>query len=153
MPPTVLSLNRLPTAIGRHLGYSGWLHIDQERVRLFTSATGVDVGGQWSIDARARTSEDRGKDFVSPYFVLSLSNFFLPQILAVTEAASGINYGADLVTFPRSPRVGQRLRAGARLVAVKPIPAGMQTTIRITIEIACEDDPACVIDSLSRWLA
>jgi hypothetical protein len=33
------------------------------------------------------------------------------------------------------------------------VPGGVQTTIRITMEVEGGDEPACVVDSLSRWLA
>jgi acyl dehydratase len=49
--------------------------------------------------------------------------------------------------------VGSRLRAGAELTAVDEIPGGLQTTMTITVEIEGAEKPACVIESLSRWLA
>jgi hypothetical protein len=38
-------------------------------------------------------------------------------------------------------------------VAVDEIAGGLQTTITITIEVEGSPKPACVIESLSRWLA
>jgi acyl dehydratase len=49
--------------------------------------------------------------------------------------------------------VGSRIRAGAEVQAVEEIPGGLQTTILITIEVEGSAKPACVIESLSRWLA
>jgi acyl dehydratase len=49
--------------------------------------------------------------------------------------------------------VGSGVRASAELVACDDIPGGVQTTIRITVEVDGTDQPACVVDSLSRWLA
>ncbi len=47
--------------------------------------------------------------------------------------------------------------ASAELVEVSDVPGGLQTLIRITIErsldgATVDPKPACVIDSLSRWL-
>jgi len=45
------------------------------------------------------------------------------------------------------------LRASAELVACDDIAGGVQTTVRITVEVEGGDDPACVVDALSRWIA
>ena len=49
--------------------------------------------------------------------------------------------------------MGSRVRGGAEITAVDEIPGGLQTTITITIQVEGQDKPACVIESLSRWLA
>ena len=49
--------------------------------------------------------------------------------------------------------MGSRVRGGAEIAAVEDIPGGVQTTITITIEVEGGTKPACVIESLSRWLA
>ncbi|MFM8380971.1 MAG: hypothetical protein ACKOA6_03095, partial [Actinomycetota bacterium] len=40
----------------------------------------------------------------------------------------------------------------SRTVAIDEVKGGLQTTIRITIECEGSVKPACVIESLSRWL-
>jgi acyl dehydratase len=49
--------------------------------------------------------------------------------------------------------VGSRIRGGAEVTAVEEITGGLQTTITITIEVEGSEKPACVVESLSRWLA
>jgi acyl dehydratase len=78
---------------------------------------------------------------------------FLPQMIEVRGVSLGVNYGTARVRFPAPVPVGSRVRATAELVACDDIPGGVQTTIRITVEIEGGDKPACVVDSLSRWLA
>jgi acyl dehydratase len=129
---TYTSLDDLRSAAGTHLGHTGWLEIDQERFDRFAAATGAPT--------------DPG------YLALSLSNLFLPQLLAVPGAASGVNYGTGAVRFPNPVQVGSRIRAGAEIAAVDEIAGGLQTTITITIEVEGSDEPACVVESLSRWL-
>ncbi len=85
-------------------------------------------------------------------FVLSLSNLFLPQIVEVQGFAMGVNYGTGSIRFPAPAATGRRIRGGAELIEVTPVPGGLQTMIRITIEIEGGGEPAAVIDSLSRWL-
>jgi acyl dehydratase len=133
MAQTVLdSLDDLRAAVGRHLGTSDWLEITPERLDRFAAATG---------------DRDHG------YLALALTNLFLPEIVEVHGASLGVNYGTGSVRFRAPLLVGSRLRGAAELVACDDIPGGVQTTIRITVEVEGADHPACVVDSLSRWLA
>jgi acyl dehydratase len=63
-----------------------------------------------------------------------------------------VNYGTGRVRFPSPVPVGSRVRAGAEIQAVDDIAGGVQTTIVITIEVEGSAKPACVIESISRWL-
>ncbi len=136
--------------LGTHLGYSDWLEVDQERVNLFAEATGDH---QWiHVDPLRASSGPFGAPIAHGYLTLSLSNYFLPQIVEVRGFDAGVNYGLDKVRFPSPVKVGQRIRAGAELVSIDDVTGGVQTTIRITIECEGASKPACVIESLSRWL-
>jgi acyl dehydratase len=149
---TFESLDELRAGVGRHLGWSDWLTIDQDRVDLFAGATGDH---QWiHVDVERATAESPfGGPIAHGYLTLSLSNLFLPQLVEVRGVSAGINYGTGRVRFPAPVPVGSRVRAGAELTAVDDIPGGLQTTMTITVEVEGVDKPACVIESLSRWLA
>jgi acyl dehydratase len=71
----------------------------------------------------------------------------------VEGVSAGVNYGAEQVRFPRSIIVGDRLRAAVVLSAAADVPGGVQTTMRITIEVEGGDEPVASIESLSRYLA
>jgi acyl dehydratase len=129
-------------ALGRHLGYSDWLTITQAHIERFAEATSID--GRADAGGAAAT--------VPRLFVLSLSNLFLPQIVEVRGFALGVNYGTGSIRFPAPAPTGHRVRGGAELLTVTPVRGGLETMIRITIEIEGNGEPAAVIDSLSRWL-
>jgi acyl dehydratase len=152
MPTTFTSLDDLRGAVGTHLGWTDWLDVTQDRVDLFADATGDH---QWiHVDVERATAESPfGGPIAHGYLTLALSNLFLPQLIAVPAASAGVNYGTGRVRFPAPVRVGSRVRGGAEITTVDDIPGGVQTTITITIEIEGVDKPACVIESLSRWLA
>lgn len=140
----------LKSRLGTHLGYSDWLEIDQDRINLFADATGDH---QWiHVDPERANNGPFGAPIAHGYLTLSLSNFFLPHIVEVRGFNAGVNYGVDKVRFPSPVKVGQRVRAGAELVSIDDVKGGLQTTIRITIECEGAIKPACVIESLSRWL-
>lgn len=152
MAATVLhGVDEVRAAVGRHLGTSEWLVVDQDRIDLFADATGDH---QWiHVDAQRAAAGPFGAPVAHGYLTLSLSNYFLPQILSVEGVSAGVNYGTEKVRFPAPVKVGSRVRAAAEMVRADEVRGGgVQTTIRITIEIEGSDKPACVIESLSRWL-
>jgi acyl dehydratase len=145
----------LRAAAGSHLGVSEWLTIDQERINLFADATGDH---QWiHVDIERANAGPFGAPIAHGNLSLALSNLFLPQIVEVHGFDAGLNYGVDRVRYPSPVRVGSALRGSADLIDVTDVPDGLQTLMRITIQIRGEDGepaakPACVIDALSRWL-
>jgi acyl dehydratase len=144
-------VDAVKAAVGQHLGYSDWLEITQDRVDLFADATGDH---QWiHVDPERAAAGPFGGPIAHGYLTLSLSNLFLPQIVEVRGISAGVNYGADKIRYPAPVRVGAKVRGGAELVAADDVPGGIQTTMRITIEIEGGTKPACVIESISRYLA
>ena len=152
MTTTFETLDELRGAAGQQLGWTEWIDITQERVNLFADATGDQ---QWiHVDVeRANAESPFGCPIAHGYLTLALSNLFLPELLAVPGASAGVNYGTDKVRFPSPVPVGCRVRGGAEITAVAEISGGVQTTITITIQVEGQDKPACVIESLSRWLS
>jgi acyl dehydratase len=150
MPTIFENLDDLTAAVGIHLGYSDWITIDQARIDLFADATGDH---QWiHVDPEQAKAGPFGATIAHGYLTLSLTNLFLPQIVDVRGISMGINYGVNKVRFPSPVLVGSRVRGGAELAAVEEIPGGVQATIRITVEIEGADKPACVVESVTRYL-
>jgi acyl dehydratase len=149
--PIVLNgIDEVKAAKGRHLGYSDWLEISQERVNTFAEATGDH---QWiHVDVERAKAGPFGGTIAHGYLTSSLASFFLPQIAKYEGFNLAINYGVDKIRFIAPVLVGSRIRAGAELADVTDVPGGIQTRVLITIEIEGGDKPACVIESLSRWL-
>ncbi len=146
------SLDEVRAAVGRPLGVTDWLEITQDRVDEFAAATGDH---QWiHVDVeRARRESPYGGPIAHGYLTLALTNLLMPQLVEVRGVSMGINYGTGKVRFPTPVPVGSRLRGSAELVACDEIAGGIQTTIRITVEVEGSPKPACVVDALSRWLA
>jgi acyl dehydratase len=151
MAPTVLDgLDQVKAAVGRDLGTSGWLEVTQSRVDQFAEATGDH---QWiHVDPARAAAGPFGGTIAHGYLTLSLSNAFLPEIVDVRGVSMGVNYGVGKVRFPAPVLVGSRIRAQATLTDVVDVTGGVQTTILITVEIEGGTKPACVIESISRFL-
>jgi acyl dehydratase len=144
-------LQQIKDAVGKHLGHSDWLEITQDRVNTFADATGDH---QWiHVDVEKAKEGPFGAPIAHGYLTLALSNLFLPQIVEVRNISMGVNYGVDKVRFPNPVKVGSRVRGSAVLSEVSDITGGVQVRITITIEIEGATKPACVIESLTRYLA
>ena len=72
------------------------------------------------------------------------------QLLGVSDAKMGLNYGLDRVRFPAPLPVGAQWRGGAEIVEVSEIPGGIQAKVRGTIEVKESEKPACVAECLVR---
>ena len=137
-------------AVGRHLGWSPWLELTQERIDQFADATGDH---QWiHVDPDRAATGPFGSTIAHGYLTLSLVNYFLPQVVEVTDVSIGVNYGLNRVRFPAAVPVGSRIRGGVDLTAAEEVAGGVQTTMVVTIEMDSGDRPACVAEVLSRYL-
>jgi acyl dehydratase len=149
-PKVFDGIDDVKAAVGEHLGYSDWLEISQERVNTFAEATG---DYQWiHVDVERAKNGPFGGTIAHGYLTLSLASFFLPQIAKYEGFSMAVNYGTDKVRFISPVLVGSRIRAGAELDEVTDVNGGIQTKVVITIEIDGGKRPACVIESISRWL-
>jgi acyl dehydratase len=140
----------LKRAVGRHLGYSEWLEMTQERIDLFAEATGDH---QWiHVDPERARQGPFGATIAHGYLSMSLVSHFLPQIVAVKGISMGVNYGADRLRFPAPLPVGSRIRAGAELLEAEPAKDGsIQARIKVTVEVEGKERPCCVVETLSRF--
>ncbi len=127
------------------------MEITQDRVNQFADATGDH---QWiHIDSeRAAAESPYGATIAHGYLTLSLTNMFLPSLITVEQISMGINYGVNKVRFPAPVPVGSRVRVGAELSSVDDITGGVQAVITITVEVEGSPKPACVVESLTRYL-
>ncbi len=135
--------------VGRALGPTEWMLIDQARINLFAEATGDH---QWiHVDEDAARNGPFGATIAHGYLTLSLVNRFLPDLLTVTGTSMGINYGCEKVRFPSPVVVGSRIRARGEIISVDAVGQGMQVCVRVRVDIDGQDRPACVVDTLSRF--
>lgn len=152
MTTIVKGIAGLRDLVGQHVGYSEYAEVTQEMVNQFADATGDH---QWiHVDVeRARKESPFGGPIAHGYLTLSLASHFLFQCIEVEGISMGLNYGVNKVRFPAPVPVGSRIRGGCELVEVTDVPGGVQSVVRVTIEIEGGEKPAAVIDTVSRYLA
>jgi acyl dehydratase len=149
MPTTFDSVAAVQAAVGRDLGATDWLAIDQARIDRFAEATGDH---QWiHVDPARAAAGPFGACVAHGYLTLSLANLFLPQLLHYERLKMGVNYGCERVRFPSPVRVGARIRGRGEVVAAEALAGdGVQVTVRITVEVEGQAKPGCVVDTISR---
>ena len=148
--PDFQSADELKAAIGTHLGFSDWLLIDQQRIDQFADATGDH---QWiHVDPEQAKDGPFGTTIAHGYLTLSITNMFLPQLVTVSTAKLGINYGANKVRFPAPVPVDSRVRVGGEILEVEDVPGAVQMVVRLTVEVEGGSKPACVVESVTRWM-
>ena len=136
---------------GLALGSSDWLLVDQQRINLFADATGDH---QWiHVDPEKAKDGPYGACIAHGYLTLSLVNLFLPDIFKVHNVSMGINYGVEKVRFPAVVPSGSQIRGSGELLSVEEVKGNaVQAVVRVTVEIEGSDRPACVVDTISRFI-
>jgi acyl dehydratase len=134
---------------GALLGPTDWLLIDQDRVNGFAEVTGDH---QWiHVDPVKAKDGPFGGTIAHGYLTMSLANFFLPDLIEVRGFSHAVNVGADRLRFLSPVKVGSHIRAVGEIITVEEIKGGVQSVVRVTIEIQGSEKPACVIDTISRY--
>jgi len=148
------TLDTLNEFVGRELGVSDWITVDQERINQFADCTGDH---QWiHVDVeRAQRESPFGATIAHGYLTLSLlpaMQFSVGTLPSGVKA--GLNYGADKVRFITPVKAGARIRDRITLVGVEDKgPGRVLMTTRHTVEIDGEAKPALVADTLAMLLA
>ncbi len=136
-------------AVGKDLGRTDWMVLDQQRIDLFAAATD---DRQWiHVDPSRAALGPFGGCVAHGYLTLALANKFLPELVHYDRLRLGVNYGCERVRFAAPVRAGARVRGRGVVVAAEPIKGdGVQVTVRVSIEIEGVDKPGCVVDTISR---
>lgn len=148
---TFKGLDELAAAAGAEFGSTDWLLLDQQRVGRFADAT---EDHQWiHVDPARAAAGPFGGPIAHGLLTLSLLPYFQQQLYRVEGTSMTINYGFGRVRFPSPVPVGSRIRAGARLLTTEPVAGGLQATFETLIEVEGSPKPACVAESIARYLA
>ena len=145
------NLQEFTAAVGTEIGVSDWMTIDQERVNTFADATGDH---QWiHVDPEKAAAGPFGGPIAHGFLTLSLLVPLVNQATTVGGVRMGINYGLNKVRFVTPVPVGGRIRARVTLDSVREIPGGIQAERGVVIELEGADKPACVAESIVRYLS
>ena len=142
------SLAALQPLVGRDVGLSDWIVVDQARIDRFAEATDDH---QWiHVDAERARMGPYGTTIAHGYLTLSLLPAFFDSAFRIEGLRMSINYGLNRVRFPAPVPADSRLRARFKLLAYEPLDGGAQLVVEATIERDGSERPVCVAESVSR---
>ncbi|CAN7236395.1 acyl dehydratase [Pseudomonas sp. BT76 TE3572] len=135
--------------VGKELGRSEWLTIDQERINLFAEATG---DYQFiHVDPVKAAQTPFGSTIAHGFLSLSLIPKLMEDILILPEGAKMVvNYGLDTVRFIQPVKVNSRVRLKVDMNEVtEKKPGQWLLKATATLEIEGSDKPAYIAEPLS----
>ena len=145
----VENVEALTAHIGKSLGSSDWITVDQKMIDQFAEATGDH---QWiHVDVeRAKREMPGGKTIAHGYLTLSLLPRLNQGIFRITGRKRGVNYGSNKVRFTAPVPAGSRVRGHLILKAIEPLGNGCsRLTFEATVEVEGISRPALVAETLS----
>ncbi|MBB5414315.1 acyl dehydratase [Paraburkholderia atlantica] len=147
------SIATIDSLVGRELGVSDWVVVDQARIDAFAACTG---DRQWiHVDVeRAKRQSPFGGTIAHGYLTLSLLAALAIEIGVIPkDAAAGLNYGLDKVRFMTPVKAGARVRSRVTLISVEKKGGGLIVKTMNELQIDGEEKPALVAEALAMLIA
>lgn len=149
---TVINAQDLQDFIGKEVGVSNWLEIDQQRIDAFANATGDHQ--YIHVDPERAAQTPFGSTIAHGFLTMSL---IVPMgyegALKLENMVMGINYGFDKLRFISPVKVGSRIRGRFELAsAEQKKPGHYLLKHNVTVEIEGEEKPALVAEWLGLTL-
>ena len=137
----VNNYEELASYLGKKLGESEWLEVNQERINLFADAT---LDHQWiHVDAERAAKESAYKTTIAHgYLTLSLLPYLWSQIIEVNNIKMLVNYGMDKMRFGQPVVTGSKVRLVTKLQAISNLRGICKAEIEFKIEIEGQRKPA-----------
>jgi acyl dehydratase len=134
--------------IGKLVGTSDWVLIDQKRINTFAEVT--EDRQFIHINPEAAKATPFGGTVAHGFLTLSLlSHLASGTVLILDDIEMGVNYGFEKVRFVNPVKAGKRIRGHFTLMsAVTKLPGQWLFKYAVKVEIEDEDKPALI----AEWL-
>jgi acyl dehydratase len=139
---TTLTIDELEQAGERELGTSSWHTITQEQINMFADATGDH---QWiHVDPERAAEGPFGTTVAHGYLTLSMLPMLLSEVVSVSDAVMGVNYGSEKTRFTNPVPAGSRVRLHAKLLKTQRRGPSVIWNVGVEVEIEGKEKPALV---------
>jgi acyl dehydratase len=138
--------------VGTTAGPCEWREVTQEAIDDFARLSGDD---QWiHVDVeRAKTESPYGVTIAHGNLTLSMIDGMRLELVSMSGAKMGVNYGWNRVRFPAPVPAGSRIRSTVEFVSLEEIGDGWyQQVTRFTVEVEGNEKPCCVAEHVGRVL-
>ena len=150
LPPAhFVSLVEFRSLVGKDLGISNWLVIDQDHINRFAAVT---RDFQFiHVDPERAEKSPFGSTIAHGFLTLSMLPALKAEIVPEIVGSKGIlNYGINNLRFISPVRSGRRIRAGFMLQSfAERTPGTYLSTLKVTVEIEGEVKPAISLEWLT----
>jgi acyl dehydratase len=135
------SFSEFESYIGKDLGVSDYVRIDQQRINQFAEAT---FDHQWihTDEQRASIESPFKKTIAHGYLALSLVPFLWNQIAEINNIKMLINYGVEDLKFNQPVVVGSEVRLRVKLGSLINLRGIAKTGLEAVLEIKDNPKPA-----------
>ncbi len=141
-------LDEIRAQVGREIGTSSWLTVDQPRIDAFAEAT--EDRQFIHVDPQAAAQTPFGGTIAHGFLSLSLLSRMAAEATLLPEGLKmAVNYGFDRVRFIAPVKSGKRVRGRFTLDSIEEkAPGQLLMRHKVTVEIEGADKPALT----AEWL-
>lgn len=138
--------------VGKDLGHSEWITIDQQRIDQFAECTGDHQFIH--VDPEKAKLTPFGGTIAHGFLALSLIPLLSEHLLVMPQGMQmGINYGLDSVRFIQPVKVNSRVRVALTLLeASEKKPGQWLLKAKAVLEIEGEEKPAYIAEILNLFV-
>lgn len=138
--------------VGKDLGHSEWITIDQQRINQFAECTGDHQFIH--VDPEKAKLTPFGCTIAHGFLALSLIPLLSEHLLVMPQGMQmGINYGLDSVRFIQPVKVNSRVRVALTLLeATEKKPGQWLLKAKAVLEIEGEEKPAYSAEILNLFI-
>ncbi len=135
--------------VGKELGRSDWLTIDQERINQFAECTGDHQFIH--VDPEKAKLTPFGTTIAHGFLSLSLVPMLMEKIMIMPQGLKmAVNYGLDSVRFIQPVKVNSKVRLIVNLTdANEKNPGQWLLKAKVTLEIEGQEKPAYIAEPLT----
>ncbi len=139
----------LAALVGREVGVSSWIRIDQARIDAFADLT--EDRAFIHVDRERAAATPFGTTIAHGFLTLSLLSRMAYEVCpTIAGSKFGVNYGCNRLRFIAPVKNGARVRGRFTLRKLEDQPGGrVLATYDVTVEIEGEDKPALAIEWLT----
>ena len=143
------SYEEFAALLGKNIGVSDYVELNQERINLFADAT---LDHQWiHVNPEKAAVESPFKTTIAHgYLTLSMLPYLWNQIIEVNNLKMMVNYGMDKMKCGQAVKSGESVRLVADLHSI----ANLRGTIKVEIKFAIEikDQKKKALEGIATFL-
>ena len=144
----ISQLSDLENYVGKELGLTEWMTIEQDRINDFAKAT-EDLQWIHTDPEKSAAFSPYKKTVAHGFLILSLASKISYDAFSIENVVMGVNYGLDKVRFPNATRSGASIRGRVSLLEYNSFPGGAKYKMKIVFELEGEEKPACVAEFIA----